>query len=144
MMKTASIPRPLVRTNQWTIVLTVVFSLTLHVYWVLFIPLLAGLMGLVFHFNPIMRGAKLFLRKAPSDYVPEDAQQQQFNQYIALSCLFLSLLGFTFHWIIVGYTFAILVALAAFVAILGFCVGCFIRFQWSQYRYRRQARAQQG
>ena len=31
-----------------------------------------------------------------------------------------------------------MVALASFIAILGFCVGCFIHFQARQYLYRRR------
>ncbi|WP_338448266.1 DUF4395 family protein [Niallia oryzisoli] len=35
------------------------------------------------------------------------------------------------------YIFTIMVATAAFIAILGFCIGCFILYQWKQYQYRR-------
>jgi hypothetical protein len=94
-------------------------------------------MGLLFKFNPIMKTAKLFLRKKPSEYIPEDFEQQQFNQLIAVICLSLGFLGYMMNWMTLAYIFTAMVALAAFVAILGFCVGCFIRFQWQQYRYRR-------
>ena len=36
-----------------------------------------------------------------------------------------------------GSVFTAMVAIASFVAILGFCIGCFIRFQWQQYRYKK-------
>nr|WP_309225027.1 DUF4395 family protein [Paenibacillus sp. JMULE4] len=36
----------------------------------------------------------------------------------------------------VGYLFAGMVAAAAFVAICGFCVGCFLYFQFKQLRNR--------
>ncbi len=142
MSKPSFIPRPLVRTNQWVIVLSVVAAWATGFHSIMFIPLLAGLLGIVFGFNPIMRFAKLFLRKAPSEYTPEDPGQQRFNQIVAISCLSLSLGGFYIGWSAVGYVFSIMVALSAFVAILGFCVGCFIRFQWSQYRYRRSLRSE--
>ncbi|PYI50543.1 DUF4395 domain-containing protein [Paenibacillus flagellatus] len=130
----ASIPRPLVRANQWVIVLAVVWTWTTGVYWILAVPLLAGAMGFFFDFNPVMRLAKLFLRKPPSGYVPEDKASQRFNQLLAVGFLLLALLGYAFEWRTMAYVFSAMVALAALVAIMGFCVGCFIRYQWMQYR----------
>ncbi|MGV3266448.1 DUF4395 domain-containing protein [Cytobacillus pseudoceanisediminis] len=136
-----SIPRPLVRTNQWSIVLSVLASWLTGEAWILAIPLLAGIMGLLFGYNPIMRAAKLFLRKNPADYIPEDWEQQQFNQVIAVACLALGLISFLLGWTAAGYVFTAMVALSAFVAILGFCIGCLIRFQLNQYKYRKSYKA---
>lgn len=132
-----SIPRPLVRTNQWFIVLSVLVAWIATKHWVLLLPFIAGMMGLFFNFNPVMRLAKIFLRNPPSSYIPEDRDQQQFNQWIAVGCLFISILGFCFHWSIVAYVFSGLVLISAFIAICGFCIGCFIRFQLLRYRQRR-------
>ncbi|GMA49799.1 hypothetical protein GCM10025857_11560 [Alicyclobacillus contaminans] len=140
MARASSIPRPLVRTNQWVIVLAVVATWLTGIHWFLLIPLVAGLMGLFTGFHPIMRVARLFLRKPLSSYIPEDRDQQQFNQWIAVICLALGWLGYLLHWTVVAVVFTALVAAAAFVAILGFCVGCFIRYQWTQYRHRRRTR----
>ncbi|MEC0183174.1 DUF4395 domain-containing protein [Paenibacillus peoriae] len=135
---TASIPRPLVRANQWVIVLSVVFTWITGVYWVLAIPLVAGLLGVIFNFNPVMRVAKLFLKKSPSSYMQEDRGQQRFNQLLAVFFLLVAWVGFIFQWSIVAYVFSAMVLVAAVVAILGFCIGCFILYQWSQYQYRRK------
>lgn len=132
-----SIPRPLVRTNQWFIVISVVATWISGEAWLLAFPLIAGLMGLFFQFNPVMRLAKLFLRKKPSEYALEDWDQQQFNQIIAVVCLAGGLISYLANWTLVAYIFTTMVAIAAFVAILGFCIGCFIRYQWLQYRYRK-------
>ena len=132
-----SIPRPLVRTNQWTIFLSVILTWITGQEWILAIPLVACLLGLFFNFNPVMRIAKLFLKKKPSEYIPEDAAQQKFNSLIAISCLALGLISFLLHWNVAAYIFTIMVGTASFVAILGFCIGCFIFFQWKQYSYRR-------
>lgn len=132
-----SIPRPLVKTNQWTIVLSVALTWLSGQEWFLLVPFVAGMSGLLFGFNPIMQIAKLFLRKDPKAYIPEDWEQQQFNQKIAVSCLGIGFVAFLLGWNGVGYVFTILVAVAAFVAILGFCIGCFIHYQWNQYRHRR-------
>ena len=134
----ASVPRPLVRTNQWMIVLSVVISWVTGWGLLLLIPLLAGLGGLLFDFNPVMKLARQFLRKPPSSYIPEDKGQQKFNQIIAVICLAAGLISFLLNWTAVYYVFTVLVALAAAVAICGFCVGCFILFQWKQYQYRRR------
>ena len=133
-----SIPRPLVRTNQWTIFLSVVLTWLTGQYWILVIPFVANLLGCTIGFNPIIRGAKYFLRKDPKDYIPEDAGQQRFNSSIATICLAGGLIGFIADWAAVGYVFTVMVALASFIAILGFCVGCFIQFQARQYLYRRR------
>ncbi|MCQ5366046.1 DUF4395 domain-containing protein [Anoxybacillus salavatliensis] len=116
-----SIPRPLVRANQWFIVISVVATWLSGQEWVLAFPLVTGLLGLFFNFNPVMQLAKLFLKKRPSEYVPEDAEQQQFNQVIAVICLSVGLIGYLADWMVVAYIFTAMVALAAFVAILGFC-----------------------
>lgn len=132
-----TIPLPLVRTNQWVIFLSVLLSLFLQQYWIMLIPLLAGLCGLLFQWNPIMKLASLFLKKPKKEYRQEDWDQQQFNQIIAVVCLAVSSISFFLNWTIVGYIFAVMVGLASIIAILGFCIGCFIRFQWKKYQYNR-------
>jgi hypothetical protein len=141
MIKPDSIPRPLVRANQWVIVLAVLAAWATGWVWWLAVPLVAGLLGRLFGWNPVMRAAALFLKKEPSAYVPEDRRQQEFSQTIAIVCLAVALIAHVLHWTAVFWVFSALVAAAAFVAILGFCVGCFIHYQWTQYRYRRQQRA---
>ncbi|MGG1575619.1 DUF4395 domain-containing protein [Fictibacillus sp. NRS-1165] len=134
-----SVPRPLVRLNQWFIVLSVAAEWITSAEWLLLLPLAAGLSGLLFRFNPVMQFGKLFLQKPSSSYIPEEWKQQQFNQVIAVACLFLAYLSYLFHYSIAAYVFSIIVFSAALVAILGFCVGCFIRFQWQQFQYRRSS-----
>ncbi|PJN90930.1 DUF4395 domain-containing protein [Bacillus sp. mrc49] len=131
-----SIPRPLVRTNQWVILLSVVISLLTGRIILLLIPLTAGLLGLIFDFNPIMRLAKLFLRKKPSEYIPEEHSQQQFNQLIAVVCLGAGLISFLLGWTVIGYLFTLIVGIASLIAILGFCIGCFILYQWKRHTYK--------
>lgn len=138
-----SIPRPLVKTNQWVIVSSVVLTWLTGLEWFLLIPFLSGLLGLLFNFNPIMRLAKQFLKKDINSYIPEDFDQQQFNQTIAVICLGMGYIGFLFNIDTIGYIFTAIVAIAASVALMGFCIGCFILFQWKQFQYRR-AQQQKG
>ena len=140
MSKNQPVPRPLVRTNQWFIVLSVLFAWVFGMHWVLALPWAVGVMSLGLHFNPVMKTAKLFLRKQPSEYVLEDAAQLRFNQWIAVACLSMSLAAFWLGIEAAGFVLSALVALAALIANMRFCVGCFIRYQWSQYRYRRSVR----
>jgi membrane associated rhomboid family serine protease len=132
-----SIPRPLVKANQSVIVLSVLLTWMSGLEWFLLIPLIAGLMGILFAYNPVMQIGKKFLKKSPNAYIPEDFDQQQFNQKIAVFCLGMGFFSFLLGWTTLGYVFTILVAVAASAAILGFCIGCFIHFQWKQYQYRR-------
>lgn len=136
-----SIPAPLVKTNQWFIVIAVVAAWISGLHWLIVLPLIAGALGLAFGFNPVMQIAKRFLKKPPSSYKPEDWEQQRFNQSIAVICLAIGLIGYVLGWSVLFYVFTAIVALAAFIAILGFCIGCFIHYQWSQYRYRRASKA---
>ncbi|MDM5331913.1 DUF4395 domain-containing protein [Ureibacillus composti] len=140
MSQVQSIPRPLVRTNQWTIFLSVIFTWVTGETWILTIPLVANIMGLLFNFNPIMKFARLFLIKKGKQYIPEDVTQQKFNSCIAIFCLAIGFISFVVGWTIVGYIFTIMVAVASFIAILGFCIGCFIFFQLKQFKYRRSLR----
>lgn len=137
MTKPISVPRPLVRVNQWVIFLSVVITWLTGQYWILAIPLIANLLGILTGYNPIMRFAKIFLTKDVKSYIPEDFGQQKFNSAIASICLGGGIVGFAFNWPVVAYSFTIMVAVASFVAILGFCIGCFIVFQYKQYQYRR-------
>lgn len=137
MTKPISVPRPLVRVNQWSIFLSVILTWITGQYWLLAIPLIANLLGIFTGFNPIMRFAKLFLTKDMKSYIPEDVGQQKFNATIATICLAGGLIGFIIQIPAVAYSFTVMVAVASFIAILGFCVGCFIHFQYNQYRYRR-------
>ena len=132
-----TIPLPLVRTNQWVIFLSVLLSLVLQQYWIMLIPLISGICGLLFQWNPIMKVASLFLKKPKKEYHQEDWDQQQFNQIIAIFCLTIGSLSFFLNWTVLGYIFSIMVGIASIVAILGFCIGCFIRFQWKKYQYNR-------
>lgn len=143
-LKTGSIdaiPRPLVRVNQWTIVSSVLLTWATGQYWLLLLPLAAGLGGIFFDFNPIMRFSRSFLRKPMNAYLLEDKADQKFNQTIASVFLTAGFISFAAGWTIPGYFFTAMVALAAIIAILGFCVGCFIRFQWKQWQYRRKQQA---
>ncbi|WP_082892722.1 DUF4395 domain-containing protein [Rossellomorea aquimaris] len=135
-----SIPKPLVSINQWFIVISVVVSWLTNMEWLLILPFIAGLSGLLFRFNPVMHVGKRFLKKEMSSYPPEDFDQQQFNGAIAVVCLGSAFISSLIGWSIGYYLFSGMVFLAASIALLGFCVGCFIRFQFKKFQHNRSKR----
>lgn len=142
--RTASIPKPLVRANQSVIVASVLISWVLSIwsdsfYMILLIPLLSGLSGLAFGVNPVFKIARRFLKKPAASYLQEDAADQRFNQILAVSMLSASLLSFMLDMPVLGYLFSAFVFTAALVALLGFCVGCFIRYQLMMRRTARSS-----
>jgi hypothetical protein len=134
------IPRPLVRTNQWFIVITSLAGLFINPV-ILLLPFLVGVLTLIMKKNPIILFSKRFLRRPMKDYVMEDRDQQLFNQWIATICLGLSLLFFLFHLNVLAIIFSVMVILAAGIAIMGYCIGCTIRFRYKMWKYKREKRA---
>lgn len=134
----SGIPLPFVRANQWLIVVAVLSALLFSEPWILAIPLIVGIISLALNKNPVFWMVKPFLSKPMGQYPMEDSDQQRFNQWISVICLSLSLIAFAMGWTTVGIVLAVMVSLAAFIAILGFCVGCFIRYQYLQWKHRRQ------
>ena len=138
-MKT--IPKPLVLANQWTIVMSVVLSLITQTAWILLIPLISCLLGLLVGFNPVLAIVKQFLTKPANQYEQEDYEQLQFNQWLAIGFLVIACISFLMNWTVLFNIATIMVGIAALVAILGFCIGCFIRFQYQQWTYKRKKSA---
>jgi len=139
-----TIPKPLVQANQATIVLSVlVFVLTNNPLWLL-IPLLSGLSSLLFGFHPVMALAKRFIMKPLKDFPQEDKAQQRFYQILAVVMLSASFISAFFNQLVLSYLFAALVFTAASVSLMGFCIGCFIHYQFSQYKFRRSQRLLQS
>ncbi|KHF37861.1 DUF4395 domain-containing protein [Halalkalibacter okhensis] len=130
------IPKPLVQANQLFIVITVLLSL-LFSKWLLLIPFTNGVISLVTKRNMIIEVVKNFLKKPKDQYILEDSDQQLFNQWIATICLGLSLLFFNLGFISLGYLFSIMVLLAAGIALLGFCIGCTIRYRYMMWKHKR-------
>lgn len=131
-----NIPRPLVRANQWSIIITVIAFLFTRIPYFLLIPLLSGLSSLYFNTHPIMEIAKRFLSKPLNQYIQEDKQQQRFNQILAVSMLLMAFLSSLLGWTFLSLFFAVMVLSACSLAIAGFCVGCYIHFQISLWKQR--------
>ncbi len=132
-----TIPRPLVRLNQ-TFVATnaILYLLTSHLVF-LVLPIIIGFTSVLINYNPLFVIGKKFLKKPMFDYIQEDKAQQRFNQILALSMFSLAFISSIINQMLLSYIFAIMVFLASTIALMGFCIGCFIHYQYHMWKYRR-------
>lgn len=131
-----SIPKPLVQVNQSFIVISVLSGLIFHPA-VLLIPFAVGVYTLLTKQNPIIAFSKRFLRKPFEKYRQEDKDQQLFNQWIATICLGLSIIFFYVNLTVLGFVFSLMVLAASGVALMGYCIGCTIRYRYMMWKYKR-------
>lgn len=135
-----SIPKPLVQLNQLFIVITVLIAL-LAAKWLLLLPFLVGVVTLATKRNSVIMAGKNLLKKPASSYQMEDRDQQFFNQWIATICMGVAFISFLIGYTLVGYVFSIMVILAAGVALMGYCIGCTIRYRYMMWKYKRKKHA---
>jgi hypothetical protein len=132
------IPLPIVRLNRWVLVVGILAGLAFRqplVITLLFAILLpATLFGqrasLVFRV-----GRRLFARQIPTAE-REDRRLQRFNNAIATILLGAAQVAFLAGQPLVGWTLALMVAVAAAIALAGFCIGCFFYYQFKLQRFR--------
>lgn len=131
------VPMPIVTLNRSTLVIGVVSGLlvqqpllTTLLFFLILPAVLFGQRG-----SPIaIIGRRLFARQI-STAEREDRRLMRFNNSIALVLLGLAQVAFLTGWPLVGWALAIAVAVAASVALAGFCVGCFLYYQLRMQRY---------
>ncbi len=126
------IPLPIVRLNRAVIVTGVIAAIVLQQPWIttlLFALILpAALFGrrasLIFK-----AGSRLLARQIDGAQT-EDTGLMRFNNSIAAALLGGAQLAFLAGLPVLGYGLAAAVGTAALVALLGFCLGCFLYFQF--------------
>ncbi len=132
------IPLPIVKLNRWTLVLGIVGGVVLQqplVTTVLFLILLPAVLfgqrwSLIFQV-----GSRLFAtQNATAER--EDRRLMRFNNSIATILLGLAQLAFIVGLPVLGWVFSLMVATAASVALAGFCIGCFLYYQFKLNRSR--------
>ncbi len=132
------IPMPIVKLNRWTLAIGILVGFALQLPWmttILFgLILPAALWGR--RYSPIAKiGKRLFaLQNETAD--KEDPRLMRFNNTIAASMLGAAQIFFLLNVPAAGWTLALGVAVAAVVALAGFCVGCFLFYQFKLQRYR--------
>jgi len=135
-----TVARPLVRINQVFISISVLLAIGFNQLWLLMVPMVFNLSALLFNYHPVMHLGKLFLNKNLSMYAQEDVADLRFNQTIVVSLLSAALLALVFNQSLVAIILSSMVLLACLVALMGFCVGCFIRYHLNQWVYRLQTK----
>ena len=132
------IPTAYVKTNQIGIVLTVLAAIVLDVPWLLAVLFVIQLIGFLLglRYNLFIALAKPFLKPEGGT---QAAELTRFNNTLALTFLTGSLICWALGWLTAGYVLAGMLAIAAFIAVYGYCVGCTIYFQFKQFRARLRA-----
>ena len=130
------IPIPFVRAQQMTMVILTLLSIGFQSVLLLAVTLIIVGVPLLFgpKFNVVFMLAKQYIKDYQNKET-ESAELQRFNQTIAVSLLTIALFTLLVfgHWI--GWVFVGMVTVAASVALLGFCVGCFLYFQLKRLNY---------
>ncbi|MEB3102160.1 DUF4395 domain-containing protein [Ferviditalea candida] len=132
------IPIFLVRTNQAAIVFMILLSLMFQQPWITAGLWLIQTVGLISggRWNLFVRIGRLFHGDHPGART-ESVELQRFNNSIAVFLLTVSVAFFASGWQMIGYVFALIVAAAASAALAGFCAGCFIYYQYKQWKWKR-------
>ncbi|HSM23402.1 MAG TPA: DUF4395 domain-containing protein [Anaerolineaceae bacterium] len=132
------IPMPIVTLNRSILTFGILLALITQQVWLttlLFVILLpATLFGK--QFSLIYYLGNLLFSKQNQNAKYEDASLQRFNNAIATTLLGLAQIFFLFNQPVIGWIFASLVMVASGVALLGFCVGCFLYYQFKIQRYK--------
>lgn len=132
------IPLPIIRLNRIVLVAGVIVALILNqplITTALFLIILpAALFGrrasLIYKV-----GSRFFARRIPTAPT-EDFRVQRFNNLIAATLLGAAQVAFALGVPVAGWALSLAVAIAATVALFGFCLGCFLYYQFRLQRHR--------
>ncbi|MFD0697073.1 DUF4395 domain-containing protein [Paenibacillus sp. GCM10027628] len=128
------VPLAFVKANQTGIVVLIILSFALLQPWLIALLWMIQIIGLVLggQRNPFVWLYKQF---ASVGYKSETQAEEltRFNNVLAVIFLTLSLFSFALDWVAVGYIFAGFLLLAAGAALLGYCIGCTIYYQFKQH-----------
>lgn len=132
------IPLPIVKLNRWTLLVGILAALALQqplVTAALFFVILAATVfgqrgSIIFYIGKRLFAAQILLAER------EDRRLQRFNNSIAAVLLGGAQIAFALGYPLVGWTLSLMVAVAAGVALAGFCLGCFLYYQFRLNRYR--------
>ncbi|HZC03573.1 MAG TPA: DUF4395 family protein [Gammaproteobacteria bacterium] len=143
------IPLPIVNLNRWVLVLGVVGGLLLQqplFTTMLFIVVLSAVAfgrrgSLIFQVGKRLLAKRNAAAQRAGEL--EDPGLMRFNNTIAAVLLGGAQIAFLFSQNVVGWALSLAVAVAAGVALAGFCIGCSLYFRYKMHRYRRSENAKQ-
>jgi hypothetical protein len=138
LQKQKGVPFPIVTLNRAVLTFGVLVSLLTQQIWIITILFLIILPTTLFgkRFSLVYYIGNILFKKQIQNSQYEDAGLQRFNNTIATTLLGFSQISFLAGQSILGWIFASMVMLASGVALLGFCIGCFLYYQFKIQRYR--------
>ncbi|WP_199616230.1 DUF4395 domain-containing protein [Paenibacillus alkalitolerans] len=133
------IPEAYIRANQVGVVFSVVLAMVLQLPVIVLVLWAVQTAGLLTggKANVFVLAAKPFIRRWVNPKHTQSEELARFNN--SLSVLFSTLAVvcfYLFQWNTAGYIIAGIHGAAAFVAVCGFCVGCFVYFHYKQLKHR--------
>ncbi|UCZ55149.1 DUF4395 domain-containing protein [Bacillus shivajii] len=136
------IPITLVRANQIMMVILTLASIVTQNIWILILTAIFIYSSLIFgpKANVAFIIAKSITKKDLSTDHTESAVLTRFNQTIAASIITVAIIIYllTGHW--VTWLLVAMVTVAASVALMGFCVGCFLYYQFKKQTYKLKSK----
>lgn len=128
------IPMPYIKANQTGIALVALASLLAGLPWLLAALFAVQLAGYLFglRYNLFVALARPFLKTGGRE--TQAAELARFNNSLALLFLALALLSWAAGWSIGIMVFAGLLTLAAGAAVMGYCIGCTVYYQYKQFK----------
>lgn len=132
------IPMPIVRFNRVILLGGILLAILLQqplITTALFLVILPAVLfgkkwSLIFQLGSVL------FAKQNRDAATDSPELMRFNNAIAAVMLGSSQIAFLFGAPLAGWILSGIVALAAAVALCGFCFGCFLYFQFNLQRYR--------
>lgn len=133
------IPLHWVRANQIGILLCIIISIITGQPWVLAIALAVQLTARWFgvRYNLFIR---LIAGLLPTSNITESRELLRFNNVLAIIFLLGYSIATVFQATITAYVFLAMLSTAVVLALCGFCLGCFMYYQWKQFWLRRNRR----
>lgn len=129
------VPIAKVRSNQMGIVIVLLIGIIAQIPWLIaivwLVQILTRLLGsganvFVIVLEPI--AAMIYGKKKT-----ESEELLKFNLSLGITFLTISLVCLSLNWMVAAYIFAGLMTVAALGALLGYCVGCTIYYQYKKY-----------
>jgi hypothetical protein len=130
------IPLHQVRGNQLGILLSILIAILTQQLWILAFPLIVQLITRTYgiKYNLFVR---LLSPLFPISIKTESRELLRFNNLLAIIFLTISLAAYALHLTVLAYISIGMLTVAVVLALCGFCLGCFMYFQWKQFVARR-------
>lgn len=137
-LKLSGIPMPIVTLNRSILCFGILIAIATEQFWITTILFMVLLPAVLFgrKYSLIYRTGMILFKKNIQNADFEDASLQQFNNGIATLLLGVSQIAFLLNQSLTGWIFSGMVMIASGVALAGFCVGCFLYFQFKLQKYR--------